>query len=126
MADMEERFLEAAMVERKGINGLAISGFVISLSAGALFAAALLCQLGVMLGPLSALAFGVLAGAAAACGTAHSAVAIGLCLRRGDRGAGFALAGLAVGTVFLALVLAFAGMFIVEYYTGVCIARLRW
>ena len=41
MADMEERFLEAAMVERKGINGLAISGFVISLSAGALFAAAL-------------------------------------------------------------------------------------
>ena len=74
MADMEERFLEAAMVERKGINGLAISGFVISLSAGALFAAALLCQLGVMLGPLSALAFGVLAGAAAACGAAHSAV----------------------------------------------------
>lgn len=111
---------------QKKFNGLALSGFVLSLSAALPFAAALLCLLGVMFGPTMALVFGELSGVVAAFGVAHSAIGVRLSYREDCGGAGFALAGLVIGTAFVAFVLTFAAIFIVQYYSGVCIAQLPW
>ena len=94
-------------------NGLAIAGFVVSLCAAGLFAAALLCLMGVMLYPCIGLLFGGMAFSPAIPGVALSGVGDHRSRRPEARGAGFAVAGLIVGTVALTLVLAVAALMIV-------------
>ena len=94
-------------------NGLAIAGFVVSLCAAGLFAAALLCLMGVMLYPCIGLLFGGMAFSTAITGVALSGVGDHRSRRPEARGAGFAVAGLIVGTVALTLTLAVAALLIV-------------
>ena len=72
-------------------NGLAIAGFVVSLCAAGLFAAALLCLMGVMLYPCIGLLFGGMAFSTAITGVALSGVGDHRSRRPEARGAGFAV-----------------------------------
>jgi len=93
-------------------NGMALAGFVVSVSAVLLFAAGFLCLIGVMLTTFLGFVFGGAAGIAAMTGLALSS--IGVKRSYGDcGGAAFALAGLVTNTFALTLVLAMTALLIV-------------
>ena len=94
-------------------NGLALTGFVLSLCSAGLYAAGLLCLMGVMLSRLLSFAFGGMAGAMAV--TAVVLSGIGNYRSHGDgiRGAGFSVAGLIIGTMVITLVLSAVAMLVV-------------
>ncbi len=101
----------------KTANGMAIAGFVLAVCAAGLFAAGLLCLIGVMLTALLSFVFGGMAGIAAILAIVFSA--IGNYKAHGDAGgAGLSMAGLILGTVAATLVLAMAALLIVAPYVA--------
>lgn len=93
-------------------NGMAVAGFVLALCSAGLFAAALLCLIGVMLATSLSFAFGGMAGVAATLAIVFSAIG---CYkgRGGAGGSGLSMAGLILGTMALTLTLAMAALLIV-------------
>lgn len=108
----------------KKVNGMAIAGFVLSLSAVPLLAAAFLCLIGMMLIPFLSVIFGEAACLIAIGGIVLSA--IGVYRSYGDEGcgAGMSLAGLVVGTVVVTLVLAVVALLIVDGFTAIQLPHL--
>lgn len=94
-------------------NELALTGFVLSLCAAGLYAAGLLCLMGVMLSRMLSFAFGGMAGAVAVTAVALSGVGNYRSHGSGIGGAGFSVAGLIVGTMVITLVLAAVALLVV-------------
>jgi len=94
-------------------NGLALAGFAVSVASVGLFAAGLLCLIGVMLTASMSFVFGGAAAAASATGIVLSGVGHYRSYEDGVGGAAFSLAGLLAGTVGLTLVLVMTALMIV-------------
>ncbi|HIS86470.1 MAG TPA: hypothetical protein IAB50_12960 [Candidatus Faecivicinus avistercoris] len=98
-------------------NGMAVAGFVLALCSAGLFAAGLLCLIGVMLTTFLSFVFGGMAGVAALLAIVFSA--IGNYKARGEAGgAGLSMAGLILGTMVVTLVLAMTALLIVAAATA--------
>lgn len=101
------------MEERK--NGMAIAGFVLSVSSVPALAAGFLCLIRVMLTPFLSVIFGEMAGMVAIFGIVLSAIGHSRSYQEDMGGGGFALAGLLTGTVTVTLTLALAALMIVAW-----------
>ena len=97
-------------------NGMAVAGFIFSLCGLPLFAAGLLCLIGLMLNTLIGLVFGAMAGVTAVTGIIFSAIGHHKSYEEGVRGAGMSLAGLLTGAVVLTLVLASLALLLVAAF----------
>ena len=100
-------------------NGMAVTGFLLSILSVPLFVAGFLCMLGVMLFPFMAVVFGEAAGLIALFGIVLSA--IGNAHSYGDNvgGAGLSVAGLLIGTMVLTLVLSVTALWITTSAMGI-------
>lgn len=102
---------------RRG-NGMAIAGFVVSLSSILPLAAGFLCLINVMLNSLVGVIFGSVALLTAATGVVFSGVGHYRSYEENAHGAGLSLAGLLVGTAVITLCAAVAATLIVIAVIG--------
>ena len=103
---------------KKTNNPMALSGFIVSVCAAPLFAAAFLSLIGLILIPFMSVVFGEMAGMLAIFGICLSSIGVRHSYRENVGGAGFALAGLLTGTVIITLVLAITALLIVCAVSG--------
>ena len=100
---------------KKDRNAMAIAGFVLTLCALSLFAAAFLCLIGVMLTPFLSVIFGEAAGLIAIFGIVLCGIGHHRSYRETMNGGGMALTGIVLGTIVVTMVLMIAALMILNW-----------